>query len=444
MHKPFNVLVLLSLVICFHQLNGQNYPVYNNFYINPYVYNPAEVATENTYIFINHKRQWMGLPGAPVFTTLSFNTLLNHKKSGIGVKASNYERGILTSTDLSFTYAHGILLNKQKSRFFFGMSAGAVTNSIDVDQLSNEDLNFLGDPAISGYLANNIQPAASVGMLFKGASGVNIGLVLPQLFRPYFNAPQHFDASSFSPIDNAIVSFYYKRIVDGKLVHRKKRGVRAKVKTADHSAPVEFYAFYKYNSQATGQLESVLKFNLSSNFYLAGGYRLSYGFTAGTGFNLGNFILGYSYEPGNQPQDGFSRGTHELLLGLKLGKPKVFKHTTPLIRSMIKTTPEEQHHARFQQTQEDPTVVDGTDQQQTKKYYVVLRGFGDFTSADTYKKKIQEQKFNADIFYHEKEKKFYVFVFQTTKPHEAQEEARNLKNYTKLKEARVLEVIESK
>jgi hypothetical protein len=75
---------------------------------------------------------------------------------------------------------------------------------------------------------------------------------------------------------------------------------------------------------------------------------------------------------------------------------------------------------------------------------VVLKGFADFNTADTYKKKILEQKYNADIFYYEKEKKFYVYVFQTTKASEATEEARNLKNYTKLKEARVLTVEEGK
>lgn len=442
MHKLFNVLIIaVLLLICCSQAYGQNYPVYNYYYINPYVYNPAEVATENTYIFFDHKRQWMGLPGAPVLSSLSFNTLLNHTRSGIGVKASNYKRGILSSTDISFAYAYGLLLNKQKSTFFFGMSAGLISNSIDMSQLTEDDLS---DPVLANYLANNIQPAANFGMLLRAASGVNIGLTLPQLFTPDFNAETHFDASGFSPLDNAIVSFYYKKQVDGKLVHRKKRGIRAKVKTAKSAAPVEFYSFYKYNAQGPGQLETTLKLNLSPYFWLAGGYRLSYGLTAGTGFSLGNLILGYSYEPGGQPQSGFSRGSHEILLGIKIGDPKIFKHTTPLIRSMIKTAPNEQHLARFQQTQEDPTAVEDPQNQPKKKFYVILRGFGDFTSADNYKKKILEQKFNADIFYHEKEKKFYVFVFQSTKAGEAHEEARNLKNYTKLKEARVLEVDEPK
>lgn len=441
MHRHFNVLIAVVCSFSLYETKGQNYPVHNNYYTNPYVYNPAEVATEDTYIFLNHRRQWMGIDGAPTFTTASFNTLLDHTRSGIGVKLTNYSRGILTSTDISFSYAYGLLLNKQKSTFYFGMSAGAVSNSIDLNQLTDDDLN---DPVLSNYLANNIQPAANLGLLFRAGSGVHLGLVLPQLFEPNFNAETHLDASGFSPINNAIISFYYKRKVKGKLVHGKKRGVRAKVRQADHAAPVEFYSFYKYSATSPGQLEATLKLNLSPNFWLAGGYRMPYGFTAGTGLALGKLILGYSYEPGSQPEAGFSRGTHEVLLGIKLGEPKTFKHTAPLIRSRIITTPQEQHLARFQQTAEDPVVAENPKEQSKKKYYVVLRGFPDFTAADNYKKKILEQKYNADIFYHEKDKRFYVFVFQTTKASEAHEEARNLKNYTKLKEARVLEVEESK
>ena len=95
-------------------------------------------------------------------------------------------------------------------------------------------------------------------------------------------------------------------------------------------------------------------------------------------------------------------------------------------------------------TYEPISVINTTSGRPKKKYYVVLEEFADFNTADAYKKKILEQKYNADIFYYEKEKKFYVYVFHTTKAREATKETQNLKNYTKLKEARVLTVEEGK
>jgi hypothetical protein len=151
--------------------------------------------------------------------------------------------------------------------------------------------------------------------------------------------------------------------------------------------------------------------------------------------------MAYSYELGSQPQQGFSQGTHEVQLGLRLGEAKKFKRQAPLLRSTLKTSTES-HVARFQQTVEDPDKIQ-TDESQKKKFYVVIKAFADFTGADTFKKKLIDQKYNANVLYHEKDKKYYVHVLETTKQSEATEEVRNLKNYTKLKDARVLIVTTS-
>src|SRR5687768_9074448 len=78
--------VCISVVACF-SMQAQNYPVYNSYYINPYLYNPAEAATEFTYIFVNHRQQWLGIEGSPRLTTVNFNTLLNESRAGVGVKS---------------------------------------------------------------------------------------------------------------------------------------------------------------------------------------------------------------------------------------------------------------------------------------------------------------------------------------------------------------------
>jgi type IX secretion system PorP/SprF family membrane protein len=444
MRRLFNVLIVLLAIIgcCLSKVNAQNYPVYGNYYLNPYLYNPAEAATENTYLFLDYKRQWLGFEGAPALGTASFNTLLDHKRAGIGAKLSNYKRGILSTTDISLSYCYGLLLNKQKSTFFFGMSAGSITASVDKSKVSTGDLT---DVVLQNFGQNNIQPTANFGMLLRTSKGLNFGLVIPQLFAPDFDQQSNYGATRVSPTDNIILSFYYKKIVDGKLVNRKKRGIRAKVKTADAAAPIELYTLYKYSAYGTSQAEATVKINFSPNLWLAGGYRQSYGFTAGGGIAVKNFLVNYMFEPGNQPQPGFSTGTHQVTVGIKLGEPKIFKRVTPLLRSTLKVAPSEQHLARFQQSVEDPANIEQPENNDTKKkFYVVLKGFADFNTADAYKKKILEQKYNADIFYYEKEKKFYVFVFQSGKASEASEEARNLKNYTKLKDARVLTVEESK
>jgi type IX secretion system PorP/SprF family membrane protein len=429
--RNFFYVLLAVQGFAYSNLRAQNYPVYNSYYINPYLYNPAEVASDYTYLFVNHRQQWMNIEGAPQLTTVNFNTLLNESRAGIGVKASSYKRGLLTTTDFMLTYAYGIPLN-QKSLLFFGLSGGAISNTIDVTDVDPND------PAIANYLANNMQPASSFGVLIRSATGLNFGISVPQLFTPKFNSPAAFENTAVSPFDNVIVSAYYKKKVEGKIVSRNRKGVRTRVKTNDSYAPLEFYSLYKYSKSGASQFEVMGKLNLSENFWLGAAYRQSYGLTGSLGLSISNFLLSYSYEPGNQPEPAFSKGTHEIQLGIRIGKARKFRRAAPVFRSTLKSQAE-QHSARFQHKEEDPDDIHER-QNAKKKFYVVIQSFADFTSADAFKRKLIDQKYNANIFYNEADKKYHVHIFETLKSAEAHEEARNLKNYSKLKQARVLTI----
>ena len=100
----------------------------------------------------------------------------------------------------------------------------------------------------------------------------------------------------------------------------------------------------------------------------------------------------------------------------------------------------EQHSSRFKH--EIPPLnnaVQLTTVAKTK-YYVVVKVFPDFTSADHYKEELRGEKFNANLFYYEKDRKYYVHILETEKAPDAHQEVRNLKTYTKLKTARVLTI----
>jgi type IX secretion system PorP/SprF family membrane protein len=434
MRKTLYVLLSLALLMSHQLSSAQNYSTYNSYTVNPFLYNPAEAATDYLYVYLNHRQQWMGFEGAPVLTTANVSTLLNETRAGIGFKASSFKRGILNTTDFNFSYAYGVPFN-QKNTLYFGLSAGAISNQINTTQPA-----AAADPAIANLGGNNFQPAGNFGMLFRSTSGINMGLVLPQLFSPKFNSTNNFDNTSPSPFDNIIISTYYKKKLEGKKIKKgSRKGMQTKVMSADNYAPLEFYVLYKYSKLGTSQLEGTLKINLTQNFWLGGTYRQSYGFAGSLGFSLKRFQFAYSYEPGNQPEPAFSRGSHEIQLGLRLGKAKKFRRVTPTFKSTVEIQQSEQHTARFQQTEEDPDNIEGKEKTK-KKYLVVIRSYADFNRADAYKKLLLAEKYNANVFYNPKDRKYYVHVLESDKKGDAQEEARNLKKYTKLREARVVEV----
>jgi type IX secretion system PorP/SprF family membrane protein len=347
------------------------------------------------------------------------------------MKLSSYKRGALNTTDATLTYAYGLALST-KSRLYFALSGGAITNNIDITQADPND------PAVTDYLENNIQPAANFGLMFKSESGFNFGLALPQLFAPKFNNPASFEFDAVSPFDNVIVSAYYRKKLDSKIVSKKRKGVRKSVKAGESYAPIEVYALYKYAKAGNSQAEAMVKLNLSQNFWVGGAYRQSYGMSGSVGLSFKKFLMSYSYEPGNQPEPAFSQGTHEIQLGLRLGELKTFRRNAPVFRSSLRTQTA-LHSARFKQEIPPLHGVQVTSEAKTK-YYVVIKVFPDFTAADKYKKELRDQKFNASLFYFEKDRKYYVHVFETEKSAEAFEEVRNLKAFTKLNTARVLTV----
>lgn len=426
----FVLLISQTLMVSF--VKAQNFPVYNSYYINPYLYNPAEAASDFAYVFVNHRQQWMNIEGAPVLTTVNFNTMLDNSRAAIGVKMSSFKRGLLSTSDVALTYAYGIGLSKN-SRLYFALSGGAITNNINLDEAD------LSDPAVTNYLADNIQPAGNFGLMLKSESGLNLGVALPQLFTPKFNSASSFENTSVSPMDNVIFSAYYRKKLSPKMVERRRKGVNRKVKDEGSYAPLEFYVLYKYAKAGNSQAEAMAKLNLSDHFWVGAGYRQSYGMSGSLGVAFNKFLLSYSYEPGNQPEPAFSQGTHEVQLGLRLGSLKSFRKKSPVLLSRLR----QQTVVRTSRFKQEVPPLNSSIQLSTvsqTKYYVVVKVFSDFTSADKHKQELRADKFNANVFYYERDRKYYVHVLETEKSSEAHQEVRNLKTYTKLNAARVLTI----
>jgi hypothetical protein len=327
----------------------------------------------------------------------------------------------------------------KKNWLIFGLSGGAVSNQVDVDGVSGNVSP--DDPALSSALANNLQPTANAGILYRSASGLNFSLALPQLFRPSFNSSS-FGEGGFSPVDNIFASVYFRRKTESKIVTRRKGHIHRRIKSEAGVAPLELYANYKFSKLGNSQAEFIGKLNIGQYFWIGAAYKLPYGFAGNAGISSTRLTIAYSYEPGSQPENGFSQGSHEFALGLRLGNIKKFKRQAPVLRSTISTT-EEKHIARFQETFDDPNKI-SEENTVRKMYLVVIKSFPDFTQADAFKQKLRAEKYNADVYYNPADKKFHVHVLKTEKVSEAHEEIRNLKAYTKLKEARLMTITENK
>jgi type IX secretion system PorP/SprF family membrane protein len=295
----------------FGETLSQNYPLYNNYITNPFLINPAEAATDHINVFANYRIQWAGMSGAPKIGTIGASTLLNEKRVGLGFKGSSFKRGFLNSSDVSLTYAYGVPINKQ-NKLFFGLSGGILSNSVDWKMVTDNT-----DPTLAN-LKGGIMPSMSFGVLLKNESGINVGLVLPQMLRA-----ESFDNNyGIAAQDNAMLMVYYSNWKEQIKVSSHNKSKKVHKSSKNKGSPLEVFTILRYSDVGI-QAEGSVKYNFQSHLWLSATFRRPSGLIPGLGFKVSNFSLGYFYESGLGSDIPLK--SHEISLNLRLGKEKIFR-----------------------------------------------------------------------------------------------------------------------
>lgn len=315
--------LLFLLVADVSEVFAQNYSLYDGYFINPYIYNPAAAASSRAQVFAGYRKQWFGIAGAPTVFTLTGSTLIDGSRAGVGVKVSSISRGFLNSTDASLSYAYGVPLNKA-SKLFFGLSAGALSNSVNLTDVSNAS-----DPAL-GTLTSSIIPSASFGMLLTSGTGLNVGVTLPKLI-----TDQQLNSKySFSYFDNAIFTASYSKWDPNPKTIKKGKGKAIGKAKKSTNIPVELFTIYRYSSYGS-TIEATAKYNFNQYIWISAGYRQYAGLIPGIGINANDFSFSYFYEPGIGGEMPLK--THDVLLSLRFGKVNKFRdkpHPVPVSKTI--------------------------------------------------------------------------------------------------------------
>ncbi|SMG29133.1 type IX secretion system membrane protein, PorP/SprF family [Marivirga sericea] len=421
--------LLISIFVFELPSIAQQLPVYNHFYLTPYLYNPAEAAAYPfRTVSLNHRQQWRGVEGAPVVTTLTFESPFDYKKYGLGATLRNFDRGLLTTTDFLATYSYRINLTKNSS-FHFGISGGLTANSIDITQI--QDLN---DPAINNFLNNNIQPISNVGFKLETSSGINFGASLPRLFKPQYANSQNFEAFQVSPFDEITVMAYFKKPMENKLVTRRNGRFKRTVKLEDAYAPLQIYALYQYSQFVGQRIELLSTLNFNEIFWIGGSYRLNYGMSGMVGFKMQKLAFSYAYEPSSKLVNGFTSGSHEIQLNLTIGDKLKKLVERPKLKTLERT---EERAPRF--SSKDVQHGGNEDGYQKKKFYVVVKEFKDFNSADRLVKSLKkDEDITSDIFFNKQNGVYYVYIYETFSRRDAYKDKKAAEELTKFKNIKVI------
>ena len=304
---------LIPLVFSLLKLNdisGQQPQVYNQFFMNPYIYNPAYAGVEgHATFFATYRDQWTNIESAPTLSDFSFHVPL---KGGIalGVSAFNITQDPLITSAAKVTGSY--LVNIDRTHFLrFGMSLGAGFNSVDLNVL--EDIGI--DDAFTGFLDQSSFFLGDFGVTYHFGH-FNVGMALPNLFSYNPVTQTELSTPEFAPTDNVLFKINYRGHLNDDFAF-------------------EPHLIYRYSSVIPHQYEAVLIAHLYHIVWVGASYREDVGLITLAGAKIKEKIgLGFSYELGKSDISSLSGPSLEVTLGYHLGTKKDHaEHVSSFIKS---------------------------------------------------------------------------------------------------------------
>ncbi|HEU4471386.1 MAG TPA: type IX secretion system membrane protein PorP/SprF [Flavisolibacter sp.] len=323
-------LLMLLVVLAANFVSAQQKPHYTQYILNQYIVNPAITGIEN-YIDLkaSHRHQWVGLQDAPVTTYLTVHGPIGKKDyrttatsfemegenprgqrywenytaaephHGVGLQVVNDVTGPLRNFSAYATYAYHLGISPRTS-LSGGFGVGMQRMSLDASKLNFGDVTV--DPAVYGSGVLNKTRLDVMAGLYLYSADYFVGVSAQQI------VPQRIDFSSG-----------YIRPNEGKSVPHvfATAGYRLLLGPDFNLIPS---LMVKYINPIPVQIEANAKLQYRDLAWLGASYRRSDGFAAMLGLNVSNrFNVGYAYDYTTSNLNNFTKGTHEIVVGLLFG-----------------------------------------------------------------------------------------------------------------------------
>ncbi|MCX6286023.1 MAG: PorP/SprF family type IX secretion system membrane protein [Bacteroidetes bacterium] len=299
--------MFLILMFAPRIINAQQYPVLDEYRINPGILAPSFTGISSLFqVYLTQRNEWTGVPGAPVTGAVNIEGT-PYQNMGLGANVLLNKAGIVRYFSFNLNYAYHLHLATDHF-LHFGISPGLYQNSIDLSNLIIADPN---DPMINGSgktTETYINCGASLMYSFKT---LNICVGFPYLF----NNKSLYQETQYS--NYLTMGTNFQAYLNYLLMFGKDWGM-------------QFDVLYRNMQGTPWIIDAGLMIKYKESFWLGLLYRKGNTIVANAGFSIANsFVLGYNYEFSGSAMMGKSSGTHEITLGYTL-QGKKQKKANPL------------------------------------------------------------------------------------------------------------------
>jgi len=301
LYKLLHKIAFILLITCaFYSAKAQQIPLSNNYYVNKFIYNPAQIGEYSfTQTFFHARKQWVGIEGAPETYLFSIDGSLNSEKIGLGAMFYSDLTGIVGRTAAYGAYRYRVRFRNEHI-IDMGISAGFLQNKIYFDKIRSED------PNETSILENEEKTTAfdaNVGINYRFRN-LQVGISAFQLLNNnlFYQTSDNLQSINYKLIRHFIGSISYKQNInrdfriDPQVVIKDVQGM-----------PLQFdvATFLNWRDLAWFGVNYQHKYSVS----------LSLG-----GVLHDRYVLNYSYDIPTGNIAAFTTGGHEFLIGIRFFK----------------------------------------------------------------------------------------------------------------------------
>ena len=295
------LLVNILLLLGKGSITAQQMPLTSHDYMNPIIYNPAEIGKYD-YLNINlhTRRQWVGIQGSPETYILTADGAIENKNIGLGIIFCNDVTDIISRFSGSVGYRYAFKLPGEQNGLRLGLMGSYIQNTINFDQIRSENSN---DPTLFSNRERRSGFDANAGLQYHYQK-LKVGLSVYQLFGSDLQYRNLIDQKSLN--FQFIRHFQIMGSYDFSVNESYNVQPRFLVKSVQGMTPqVDIGVYTEYMKKLWGgitwQQSYGLSFVLGGNFY-------------------SRYSLGYSFDLPLGAISKFTSGSHEIVIGVKLYK----------------------------------------------------------------------------------------------------------------------------
>lgn len=307
------IILLAFVAAAFTGLQAQQVPLYSQYWYHPFLYNPALTGSnDQAQLYFIYRRQWAGFDDAPETRAMTFDMPVMGNKAGFGGYVFNDQSSIFRRWGGNFTYAYHLNF-ADDHRLSLGLSAGAQSVRINYSDV------FVIDPT-DEEIVNGINRNA----YFEAGFGINyffknwsLGISAPSLFGTDLNYLSQSGEVGYELQRHYVAQTSYK------------------LKLAQEKFTIQPTVMFRTTESFNFQIDAGASFMYKDWVWINGMYRYDYAASVGAGFKVHDLItVGYAYDLPINNLNGYTTGSHEILLGVTFGKKKKDEVNEELVQDM--------------------------------------------------------------------------------------------------------------